>query len=89
MSMYGANPDQLASLGNTLTRQIDSITQVMGLVDSALNGTTWQGPARERFASEWNGSFKQALGKLNEAFGLAGKDCVLRADDLRRVMGAG
>ena len=50
MSMYGANPDELASLGNTLTRQIDAITQVMGLVDSALNGTTWQGPARERFA---------------------------------------
>ncbi len=50
MSMYGANPDQLANLGTTLTRQIDAITQVMGLVDSALNGTTWQGPARERFA---------------------------------------
>ena len=29
MSMYGANPDQLANLGNTLTRQIDSITQMM------------------------------------------------------------
>ena len=53
MSMYGANPDQLASLGTTLTRQIDTISQLMGLVDSALNGTTWQGPARERFAAEW------------------------------------
>jgi len=89
MLMYGANPDQLASLGTTLTRQIDSITQVMSAVDSALNGTTWQGPARDRFASEWNGSFKQALGKLNEAFGMAGKDCVARADELRRVMGTG
>ncbi|MET0579970.1 MAG: hypothetical protein ABW122_15035, partial [Ilumatobacteraceae bacterium] len=66
MSMYGANPDELANLGNTLSRQIDSITQVTSLVDSALHGTTWQGPARERFAGEWNGSFKQALGKLNE-----------------------
>jgi uncharacterized protein YukE len=89
MSMYGANPDELTNLGNTLTRQIDSISQVMGLVDSALNGTTWQGPARERFASEWSGSFKQALAKLNEAFGMAGRDCVVRADELRRVMGAG
>jgi uncharacterized protein YukE len=88
MSMYGANPDQLASLGNTLSRQIDTITQVMSVVDGSLNGTTWQGPARERFATEWNGSFKQALGKLNEAFGLAGKDCVVRADELRRVMGS-
>jgi uncharacterized protein YukE len=88
MSMYGANPDELTSLGNTLTHQIDAITQVTTLVDGALNGTTWQGPARARFAAEWNGSFKQALGKLNEAFGLAGKDCVVRADELRRVMGS-
>jgi uncharacterized protein YukE len=88
MSMYGANPDELTSLGNTLSRQIDTITQVMSIVDSALNGTTWQGPARERFAGEWSGSFKQALGKLNEAFGLAGRDCVVRADELRRVMGS-
>ena len=87
MSMYGANPDELTSLGNTLSRQIDTITQVMSVVDSSLNGTTWQGPARERFAGEWNGSFKQALGKLNEAFELAGRDCVVRADELRRVMG--
>ena len=35
MSMYGANPDQLANLGNTLTRQIDSITQMISLVDGS------------------------------------------------------
>lgn len=89
MSMYGANPEQLSHLGSTLTRQIDSIAQVMSTVDGVLNGTTWQGPARERFVEEWNGSFKQALTKLNEAFGLAGRDCVARADELRRIMGVG
>ena len=59
------------------------------MVDAALNGTTWQGPARERFAAEWNGSFKQALGKLNEAFGLAGKDCVVQGRRTAPVMGSG
>ena len=88
MSMYGANPDELTNLGNTLSRQIDAITQVMSVVDGCLNGTTWQGPARERFTGEWNGTFKQALGKLNEAFGLAGRDCAVRSDELRRVMGS-
>ena len=89
MTMYGANPEQLTTLGTTLTRQIDTIAQVMSTVDGVLAGTTWQGPARERFVEDWNGSFKQALGKLNDAFGLAGRDCVVRSEELRRIMGAG
>jgi uncharacterized protein YukE len=89
MTMYGANPEQLTHLGTTLTRQIDSIGQVMAAVDSVLNTTTWQGPARDRFVEDWNGSFKQALNKLNDAFGLAGRDCIARSEELRRIMGAG
>lgn len=89
MTMYGANPEQLAHLGTTLNRQMDTITQVMSTVDSVLGGTTWQGPARDRFNEEWNGSFKQALNHLNEAFAIAGRDCIVRSDELRRVMGAG
>ena len=88
MTMYGANPEQLATLGRTLSRQIDAIAQVTSTVDGVLNGTTWQGPARDRFQQEWNGAFKQALGRLNEAFGAAGQDCVVRAQELQRVMGA-
>lgn len=87
MTMYGANPDELAGLGSTLNNQIESIDAVMRSVDGVLNGTTWQGPARERFVQEWNGSFKSALANLNEAFGAAGQDCIARADELRRVMG--
>ncbi len=89
MTMYGANPDQLAQLGSTLSRQIETVEQMTRTVDAALDGTVWQGPARDRFGEEWNGSFKQALARLNEAFDLAGRDCVARADELRRVMGAG
>jgi uncharacterized protein YukE len=87
MTMYGANPEQLATLGRTLTRQIDVIQQLTATIDGVLGGTTWQGPARERFQQEWNGSFKQALARLNEAFGAAGHDCVARSQELQRVMG--
>jgi uncharacterized protein YukE len=89
MSMYGANPEQLTHLGTTLGRQIDTIAQLVSTVDSVLHATTWQGPARERFVEDWNGSFKQVLGKLNEAFAVAGRDCIARSDELRRVMGVG
>ncbi len=86
--MYGADPDQLQTLGTTLKRQIDAINGVMSSVSSLLGSTTWQGPAHDRFAGEWQGAFKDALSRLNQAFEAAGQDCVARADELRRVMGA-
>jgi hypothetical protein len=60
MTMYGANPEQLSNLGTSLTRQIESINQVMTTVDGVINGTTWQGPARDRFVEDWNTSFKSS-----------------------------
>ena len=88
MTMYGANPEQLTHLGTTLNRQIDTIVQLMSTVDGVIDATTWQGPARDRFVEDWNGSFKQALNRLNDAFGLAGRDCIARSEELRRIMGA-
>ncbi len=87
-NLYGANPEQLEQLGTTLKRQIESINSVMSTVTGALGGTTWMGPARDQFESDWNGSFKGALNRLNQAFESAGRDCTLRGQELRRVMGA-
>lgn len=88
MTMYGANPEQLASLGRSLKQQITSIEGVVSAVGSALGGTTWVGPARERFEQDWNTTFRNALNKLNQAFDAAGGDCIARSADLERVMGA-
>lgn len=87
MSMYGANPEQLASLGRSLKHQIESINGVMSAVSSALGATTWVGPARDQFEQDWNTTFKSALGRLNQAFDAAGQDCINRSADLQRVMG--
>ncbi len=88
MTMYGANPEQLASLGRSLRQQITSIEGVISAVSSALGGTTWVGPARDQFENDWNTTFRNALGKLNQAFDAAGGDCIARSTDLQRVMGA-
>ena len=87
MAIYGADPEQLAQLGRTLTQQIDVITQTMSTVDSTLAATVWHGPARQRFEQEWNQSFRQALARLNEVFGAAGQDCLARSGELQRIMG--
>jgi uncharacterized protein YukE len=88
MAVYGAVPEELDHLGSTLKRQIEPIGAVMSQVTSVLQGTTWTGPARDRFETDWNGGFRDALTRLNEAFEAAGQDCLARSQDLRRVMGA-
>ncbi len=89
MSMFGANPDELHALGTTLQRQMAAVDEIVRQVDGPVGTIAWTGPARDRFLEEWNGNFKVALGRLNEAFEAAGADCVARADGLRAVMGAG
>jgi uncharacterized protein YukE len=85
--MIGADPDQLTSLGQTLSRQRTDIEGLMAVVNSALASTNWNGPARQAFEQDWQSSFRTALSRLGEAFDLAGRDCLMRANELRRVMG--
>ena len=88
-AMYGANPEQLTALGRSLQRQIEAIDGVTSTVTAALGGTSWTGPARDRFEQEWNTTFRTALSRLNQAFDAAGQDCIARSTELQRVMGAG
>ena len=83
---HSANPDELEGLGNTLQGQIELINDIIRRVDSPLNSIVWTGPAKDAFKAEWDSSFKSALGKLNEAFGAAGKDCRDRAAAVRNVL---
>lgn len=89
MAVFGADPEQLASLGRILRQQMGTIDSVMGTVTSGLAGTAWTGPARDRFESEWNDTFRTALSRLMQAFDAAGADCLARSAELQRVMGVG
>ena len=85
--MIGADPDQLISLGHTLSRQRADIEGLVAVVNAALASTNWSGPARQAFEQDWQASFRTALTRLGESFDLAGRDCLMRANELRRVMG--
>jgi hypothetical protein len=87
MSMIGADVEQLAALGRTLTNQIQEINSVMSTVGNALANTLWRGPARDQFEADWSDVFVKALTSLNDAFGRAGQDCSNRATSLAQVMG--
>ena len=51
---------------------------------SALANTVWQGPARDRFESDWHASFEPALARMKEAFDAAGTECKSRAVALQQ-----
>lgn len=87
MTVYGANPEQLAALGTTLKSQIEIISGLTKTVTTALTGTTWTGPARDQFQEQWESTFRSALDGLAAAFNVAGGDCTRRAADLQVVMG--
>lgn len=89
IGIIGADPDQLTALGSTLLQQHDIVETMMATVHATLDGTTWTGPARAAFESEWQGGFRVALQRLATAFSTSGRECQARADELRRVMGVG
>jgi uncharacterized protein YukE len=86
---HSADPDALESFGRTMKDQMLKIDQLMKDVDGPLNSIVWTGPAKDRFKSEWETSFKGALGKLNVALDAAGLDCQNRAQGVRQVLGVG
>jgi hypothetical protein len=88
MPVMGAHTEQLAQLGRSLQHQIDAIEVITSTVATALGGTTWTGPARDRFELEWNGVFRSALAKLSEAFDTAGRSCIARSEALDQALGA-
>jgi len=87
MARYGADPEQLTALGNTLKSQVAPIDSVISTVTSVLGGTSWDGPAREQFEEEWNNTFRATLTRLKEAFEAAGQGCVTRSADLAVLLG--
>ncbi len=89
MTMYGAVPSELRALGLKFVAQQQNVNEITLTVVSALQGTTWTGPARDQFEANWAGSFKPALDGLNAAFEAAGMEAMNRANALEQVMGAG
>lgn len=83
---HAATPDELEGIGVTLIAQIAIINKIVSDVDSPLNNSSWTGPARDAFQTEWDGNFKSALTKLNDAFDITGKDCKTRAEGTRNYL---
>lgn len=67
MSILGANPEQMQQLAVRFRNEARAVSDLQGRITGTLADTVWTGPAAERFRSEWETSFRQALTRLEAA----------------------
>ncbi len=67
MSTIGAEMGQLQTLGQSFTRESQTVAQLTAAIGSQVNSTWWKGPASDRFRSAWEGEFAPTLRRLEAA----------------------
>ena len=87
MSQMGGDLEQLATLRASLLQQSQVIEQLTATVRGQLGGTTWHGPAAERFRGAWASEFEPSLRRLQAALHEAGTEVGRRRDALLQAGG--
>lgn len=87
MSQMGADLEQLAVLREVLLRQSAVIEELSGTLRTQLSGTTWHGPASERFRGAWSSEFEPSLRRLQGALQEAGAEVGRRREALLQAGG--
>jgi hypothetical protein len=82
MSQMGADLEQLAALRATFAQQGHALEEVANAVRTQLGGTTWHGPAADRFRSAWTSDFEPSLRRLQAALQEAGVEVARRREAL-------
>ena len=87
MSQMGGDLEQLANLRASLLQQSQVIEQLTATVRGQLGGTTWHGPAAERFRGAWASEFEPSLRRLQAALQEAGNEVGRRREALIQAGG--
>jgi WXG100 family type VII secretion target len=82
MARIGGGIEQLEQLQSTFTRAAQMVEELAQMVSSQISGTEWEGPAAERFRSEWTGDFEPALRRVDTALQEAGAEVGRRKEAL-------
>lgn len=66
-TILGGDPQQMQQLAGRFRHEAQAVADLQARITAALGDTVWTGPAAERFRQEWDGTFRQALVRLQEA----------------------
>lgn len=87
MAEIGGSIDEMQQLRAALEREAQAVAQVASNVANQVNGTTWTGPAADRFRAQWEGEFRPALGQLEQALAAYSQEVGRHAEALMRAGG--
>lgn len=81
MAIWGADVEQLRTLGTKLTHGASEIEQQKNNLNKILNATVWKGPDADAFRSDWSGTHMTQLTKVAEALKEAGTKATKNANE--------
>jgi WXG100 family type VII secretion target len=85
MSTIGAEMGQLQSLGQSFTRESQTVAQLVATIGGQVQSTWWKGPAAERFRSSWESEFAPTMRRLEAALQQASQEIARRHDALTQA----
>ena len=81
MAIWGADVEQLRTLGTKLQAGASTIEQERSNLTRLLDSTVWKGPDANAFRSEWSGTHTSALNQVIQALRDAGHKATKNANE--------
>jgi hypothetical protein len=81
MAIWGADVEQLKTLGTKLQSGASEIEQQRSNLTRLLDSTQWKGPDADHFRGEWSGKHTSALNQVTQALKDAGQMATKNANE--------
>ena len=81
MAIWGADVNQLKTLGTKLQAGSQEIDKQRSLLTKVLDSTQWMGPDAQKFRNEWNGEHVANLSRISQALQQASQQANRNASD--------
>ena len=81
MAIWGADVNQLRTLGKKLQHGADILNDQRTQLSAALNSTQWMGPDADAFRNDWDSSHAPALSAAAHALSVAGTRAASNANE--------
>lgn len=83
MARIGGELEQLVTLRGVFDREAGTVDELTRAIRSQLAGTSWEGPAADRFRQLWESEFEPGMSKLRTALQEAALEVARRRDALQ------
>jgi hypothetical protein len=87
MPVLGMDPERVNALANQMTASAAAINTTISQLTHLLGGALWQGPDRDQFMSDWNGTHVSQLRAVASA--LDGESTYLKVQVKKQIQASG